>query len=298
MKNIFVIGCGAIGTLVAKLWLAEHTEVKALARTPEAAARLSSLGIEPVMGDLDQSESLSHLPLGGCWIYYFAPPPPKGTTDPRVQHLISALVKMPSPPAGIIYISTSGVYGDHKGGWVNEDTTPAPATDRARRRLDAETRLRTFGKQAGVPVMILRVGGIYGPDRLPVKRLRQGLPVLSLQQSSYTNRIHADDLASACVAAADQGRADRIYNICDDAPSTMTDYFLAVADALGLPHPPEIDMDEARQTMSPAMLSYLTESRRMDNSRMHEELGIVLRYPDLDSGLSGIAADCISVNRP
>lgn len=291
MRRIFVIGCGAIGTAVAKLWLAQQAEVKALARSSESATHLSALGIEPIMGDLDQPESLASLPLGGCWVYYFAPPPSKGDNDPRIHGLVSALKRMPSPPAGIVYISTSGVYGDRQGSWVDEDATPAPLTDRARRRLDAETQLRAYGKRADVPVMILRVGGIYGPDRLPIKRLKQGLPVLNLQQSSYTNRIHADDLASACVAAVKLGRPDRIYNICDDAPSTMTDYFLAVADALGLPRPPEIDMAEARRTMSPAMVSYLTESRRMDNSRMHEELGITLRYPDLKSGLAGITVE-------
>lgn len=295
MKKFFVVGCGAIGTQVAGRWLAQQAKVGAMARSSDAAARLAALGIEPVTGDLDQPASLLRLSLSDHWIYYFVPPPSKGTTDPRMRHFVSALGEMASAPAGIVYISTSGVYGDCKGNWVDEESVPAPVTDRARRRLDAETQLRAYGVKRGVAVMVLRVGGIYGPNRLPVARLRQGVPVLDPRQAPYTNRIHADDLVSACVAVVERGRPDRIYNICDDAPSTMTDYFFAVADALGLPRPPQVSLAEAQQVLSPAMLSYLAESRRMRNQRMHEELGLELRYPDLAAGLTELSSKALSL---
>ncbi len=286
MAPIFIIGCGWVGTQVAGLWLAAGAEVKALARSGESAERLAARGITPVAGDLDRPASLRDLPLDRTWIYYFAPPPGKGATDPRMQAFVAALEQAKTQPCGVIYLSTSGIYGDCQGAWVDEDRQPAPLADRARRRLDAEQLLRGWGRIAGVPVMVLRVGGIYGPGRLPLERLKRGDPVLRQDQSPFSNRIHGDDLATVCVAALERGRADRIYNVCDDAPTTMTDYFFTVADALGLPRPPEIDLAEARRVMSPAMLSYLTESRRLRNRRLHQELGVHLRYPNLASGLA------------
>ncbi len=281
MNLIFIIGCGDIGLRVACLWQARGIAVQALARSAESAARLSAAGITPVTGDLDDSISLATLPINGATVYYFAPPPGQGETDPRMRAFVAAGLR----PARVVYISTSGVYGDRDGAWVDEDTPPAPATDRARRRLDAETALRTWGRENGVKVNILRVGGIYGPGRWPLERLQAGTPVLREEECGYTNRIHADDLAAICLAVAERGGADRIYNVSDGRNGTMTEYFNAVADRFGLPRPPAITMAEAQQRLSPAMLSYLTESRRMDNRRMLQELGVTLRYPDLADGL-------------
>lgn len=284
MNLIFIIGCGDIGLRVARLWQARGIAVQALARSAESAARLSAAGITPVTGDLDDSISLATLPINGATVYYFAPPPGQGETDPRMRAFVAAGLR----PARVVYISTSGVYGDRDGAWVDEDTPPAPATDRARRRLDAETVLRTWGRETGVRVNILRVGGIYGPGRWPLERLRAGTPVLHEEECGYTNRIHADDLAAICVAAAERGGADRIYNVSDGSNGTMTQYFYAVADRFGLPRPPALTLAQAMQQLSPAMLSYLTESRRMDNRRLLSELGVTLRYPDLASGLKEV----------
>lgn len=291
MSSIFILGCGAVGTLVARQWLARGVGVKALARSRQTASRLTDEGVVSVAGDLDQSSSLRGLPLADAWVYYFVPPPGRGVTDPRMAAFIAALEDEPDPPAGVLYISTSGVYGDCKGGWVDEDSVPAPLADRARRRLDAEQQLRGWGRQAGVKVVVLRMGAIYGPGCLPLARLKQERPVLREELSPYSNRIHIDDLVAVCMAAVERGLPDSIYNVCDDAPSSMTAYFNAVADAFGLPRPPTIDLDEARRVMSPAMLSYLTESRRMSNRRMHDELGIALQYPDLASGLAGFRGE-------
>lgn len=287
MDNIFIVGCGDIGGLVAGKWLETGANVTALVRSEANAIRLQGLGVKTVSGDLDQPESLSELPTAGTILYYFAPPSVQHEGDPRMHHLLDSL-GADNLPRRIVYISTSGVYGDSGGKWVTEETPPNPQTARARRRLAAETILRRFGRETGVAVIILRVGGIYGPARLPLERLQKGLPVLNEAECGYTNRIHVEDLARICIAAAQKGRADNIYNVTDGHPGNMTQYFNAVADALGLPRPPTVSMAEARKLLSPAMLSYLTESRRMDNRKLLRDFGVTLRYPDLASGLRSI----------
>jgi nucleoside-diphosphate-sugar epimerase len=285
LDKVFIVGCGQIGRLVAALYRKRGVPVCALVRRRELAGRGRD-GVEARYGDLDLPSSLTGLPLAGSILFHFAPPPASGEGDPRTAALLAAASA--EPPEAVVYISTSGVYGDRDGAWVDESTPPAPATGRARRRVDAESRLFAWGRECGVRCVVLRVGGIYGPGRLPLDRLRKGLPVVAEAESGFTNRVHAEDLATACVAAADRGAAGAVYNISDGRPGTMTGYFKAVAERLGLPQPPEIGLAEARQRLSPAMLSYLTESRRMDNRRMREELGVVLRYPDLASGLAAI----------
>jgi nucleoside-diphosphate-sugar epimerase len=192
----------------------------------------------------------------------------------------------PRPPRRIVYISTTGVYGDCQGEWVDETRAPNPTADRARRRLDAEEQLRSFGARTGCEAVILRVPGIYGPDRLPVERLRKGLPLLREDEAPWSNRVHVDDLVAACLAAMARGRGGAVYNISDGHPSTMTDYFRRVADALALPRPNEIARAAAGDHIDAGMLSYLAESKRIDNRRMREELGVVLRYPTLAQGLA------------
>lgn len=289
MSDIFIIGCGNIGSLLAANWREHGVRVTALARSEAARRRLQGLGLKTVFGDLDDAASLHDLPLNGTILYYPAPPPPQGNTDPRMHHLVDALSNG-QQPRRIIYISTSGVYGDTAGEWVTEENLPNPQTDRAKRRLDAENTLRDFGRRNAVDVLILRVGGIYGPGRLPVERLKKGLPVLNETECGYTNRIHAEDLVTILMAAGEKGRGDNIYNVSDGQPGNMTQYFNAVADTLGLPRPPSLPMAEAHERLSPAMLSYLTESRRMDNRKLLQEFGVRLRYPNLESGLKSVRA--------
>jgi nucleoside-diphosphate-sugar epimerase len=157
--------------------------------------------------------------------------------------------------------------------------------DRSLRRWDAEETLRAWSREAGAELVILRVAGIYGPGRLPLERIRQGLPLAREEDSPWSNRIHADDLVAACVAAMARGEPGRVYNVCDGHPSTMTDYFLRVADAAGLPRPPLVSISEAAGVLSPGMMSYLAESRRLSNRRLREELGVNLSHPDLAQGL-------------
>jgi len=289
MSDVFIIGCGDVGVRVARLVQDRGGQVAALARSDAAAVRLQGFGIEPVPGDLDELASLASLPVAGKLIFYLAPPPGGGPLDTRMRNFCAALERVQAP-ARVVYVSTSGVYGDCGGAWVTEQTPVNPQTSRARRRLDAETVLLHWAKPRGVAVVTLRVTGIYGPGRLPLARLQQGHPVLCEAESPPTNRIHADDLALVCLAAAEKGVDGEVFNVSDGHPGTMTQYFNAVADMLGLPRPPQVTMAEAREVMTPMMLSYLTETRRMDNRRMLERLGITLRYPDLESGLKNVVA--------
>jgi nucleoside-diphosphate-sugar epimerase len=282
---LLIVGCGDIGRRVAALELAAGQRVAALARSEATASALRQRGLEALRGDLDAPASLSGLPAHVPVLYYFAPPPATGEGDPRLSALLAAL-PADALPERAVYISTSGVYGDCGGAWVDEDWPLNPRTDRARRRAAAERALLDWGGLRGVACVVLRVPGIYGPDRLPKERLRRGLPVVDEREAPYSNRIHADDLAQACCAAARRGRAGAAYNASDGHPTTMTDYFQRVADALGLPRPPAIGMEQARRTFSPGMLSFLDESKRLDNRRMLSELGVALRYPDLASGLA------------
>lgn len=287
---IVIVGCGDIGRRVARLELAAGNPVAALARAESSARQLVPLGITPIPGDLDRPDALADLPAAIPVLYYFAPPPPTGTGDPRLEGLLAALPAT-GLPGRVVYISTSGVYGDCQGAWVDETAPLKPQTDRARRRVAAERALLEWGERHGLPCMLLRVPGIYGPGRLPVERIRQGIPVVNADQAPYGNRIHADDLAEACFAAARRGKAGAAYNVSDGHPTTMTDYFLRVADALGLPRPPTISLEEARRTFTPGMLSFLEESKRLDNRRMLGELGVQPRYPDLAAGLPACLAD-------
>lgn len=284
-QRVFIIGCGYIGRRVARAWITRGEKVLALARSEERAQALEALGIKVVLCDLDGKKSLHGLSLENTLLYYFAPPPQKGIHDTRMATLVSSL-KPDAKPARCVLISTTGVYGDHGGAWVDETAALKPKTDRARRRLDAENGLRAWGRKHGVAVIVLRVAGIYGPGRLPEERIRSAIPIVHEAECPYTNRIHADDLVDVCIAAAERGKPDEVYNVSDGNPGTMTQYFNAVADALGLPQPPTISMHDAKHQLSPGMLSYLTESRRLDNSKMLEEFGIQLNYPNLDSGLA------------
>jgi nucleoside-diphosphate-sugar epimerase len=189
-----------------------------------------------------------------------------------------------------VYASTSGVYGDCGGAVVHETRAAQADTARARRRFDAETAVRFLGRSAFVRASILRVPGIYAEDRdggTPRKRLLAGTPVLRVQDDVYTNHIHADDLARACIAALWRGLPQRIYNTNDDTRLRMGDYFDLAADRYGLPRPPRIARDAATAELPLGLLSFMRESRQMDNTRLKRELRLRLRYPTVSDGLHG-----------
>ena len=241
-------------------------------------------GTRHFTGNLDDSSTLQGLPTREAGVIYLAPPPGGGNEESRVRNFCASLAAGEEPKK-VVYLSTSAVYGDCAGALVTEETPANPQTSRGKRRLHGEQLFTAWGKERGVAVVILRVGAIYAPDRLPVNQLQSGQPVLREEDAQPTNRIHAFDLARICLAALERGKDGDLFNVSDGSPSTMTAYFNAAADRLGLPRPPQVTWEEARQIMSPLMISYFSESRIMDNSRMLSELGITLRYPDLEAGL-------------
>ncbi|HEB57767.1 MAG TPA: SDR family oxidoreductase [Gammaproteobacteria bacterium] len=290
MFDVTIVGCGDIGLRVARRWQERGHRVTACSRSAERLAQLAAAGLSTCALDLDVPPAAAPTPpLADTLVYYFVPPPADGQSDPRmacfIDHLEGALIRGQRPWA-VVLLGTTGIYGDQAGRLVNEDTPPNPQTDRGRRRLDAETRLRDFGHRHGITVVTLRVGGIYDRERLPLARIRRGTPLLHEHLAPQTNRIHADDLAAVCVAAGEKARADAVYNVSDGQDSNMTEYFFTIADCLGLPRPPTVDWDEAETLLSAGMLSYLRESRRLDTRRMREELGVELGYPDLRSALA------------
>lgn len=286
-KNVVIVGCGDIGLRVAKIWKNQGKSIFGLVKSEESLNSLRQQHIHAFSADLDDLSTLNdfHVELfKQSLVYYFAPPPANGVEDSRMANFVKSL-DLDNTPAQIIYISTSGVYGDQQGKLINEQTPANPQVDRAKRRYHAELQLAILSKISSVAVTILRAGGIYGPGRLPLQRLKDQVPMLHEHLSPQTNRIHADDLARVCVAAATAKAAGEIYNVSDGTNSNMTEYFNTIADFCGLDRPPLVDWDEAEKTISKGMLSYLKESRKMDNSKMLNELDVELIYPTLKDGL-------------
>ena len=285
---MLILGCGQIGRRVARHYLNRGECVLGVVHSAESAASLERDGIPAIMLDL-ASASAADLSAAGKRVFHFAPPPSRGIQDLHTRRFVSGIAQGRNPKR-LVYISTTGVYGNCDGAWVDETRPPRPAADRARRRWDAEQTLRGWSITSGGELLILRVAGIYGPGRLPLERIRRGLPLVREEEAPYSNRIHAEDLVRVCIAAMDSGPDDAVYNVCDGEPSTMTDYFFRIADRAGLPRPPVVSLDEAEDQLSPGMMSYMRESRRLTNRRLLEELELELRFPNLEVGLR----DCLS----
>ena len=289
MKRILIVGSGDVAQR-ALPWLTRRFRVYALVRQPEAAAALRAAGALPLIGDLDDRSSLRRLAGLADAILHFAPPPASGEGDPRTKRLLAALGGGKSLPQGVVYISTTGVYGDCGGEQVSETRPLRATTARARRRVDAEARLRRFGRRCGVRVAILRAPGIYAGDRLPLERLRRGDPVLAAEEDVHTNHIHAEDLARLACIALLRAPAGRVYNASDDSGLRMGAYFDAVADAFGLPRPERLSRDAIASRLSPLTLSFMNESRRLDNRRIKRELRVRFAYPTIADGLRAALA--------
>jgi len=280
-------GCGYVGRQVACREIADGGDVCALIRTVDSAAQLAELGIASRQVDFDQDVPVPALQLTGQVLYWFAPPPPNGDQDLRLARALAA-IEPGALPRRIVLVSTTGVYGDCQGEWVNEARPLNPQTPRGQRRVHAEQLAYGFGERHSVPVVALRVPGIYGPGKLPLARLHSGAPVLAPEFSPWSNRIHAHDLVTACLAAARKADPAPVYNVSDGHPTTRADFFFQVADAHGLPRPPTLTRDAADRQLSAEMRSYLAESKRIDNTLMKEDLGVVPDYPNLVSGLSAL----------
>ncbi|MEW6761883.1 MAG: SDR family oxidoreductase [Pseudomonadota bacterium] len=279
--RLLVVGCGDVGMRLLPL-IAPRFRVFALTSQPERREELRAAGAVPIVADLDRSASLGRLRGLADWVLHLAPPQPEGDSDRRTRRLVAALGGVKR----LVYVSTTGVYGDCGGERVLESRKVAPRNARAVRRVDAEGVLRAWALATGTRLAILRVPGIYADDRLPVKRLQQGTPALRLEDDVFTNHIHADDLARIVALALLRGRPGRVVHAVDDTRMKMGDYFDAVADALGLPRPPRLPRAELEAVVSPALLSFMSESRVLDNTRLKRELRVRLRYPDVAAALA------------
>jgi nucleoside-diphosphate-sugar epimerase len=283
--RLLVVGCGDVGMRLLPL-VTRHFRVFALTSQPQRCAELRAQGAVPIVADLDQPESLWRLAGLADMVIHLAPPQPEGEHDRRTRHLVKALGKV----ARLVYISTSGVYGDCGGDLVRESRPVAPSNPRAHRRVDAERVLRKWARDRRTRLTILRVPGIYANDRLPLKRLELGTPALRAEDDVFTNHIHADDLARIAARALLRGLNARVVHAVDDTRMKMGDYFDAVADAFDLARPPRLPRAQLQKVVTPALLSFMSESRRLDNARLKRELRVRLHYPDVAVALARLTA--------
>jgi nucleoside-diphosphate-sugar epimerase len=293
-ERVLVVGCGDVGLRAARL-LRGRVQLLALSSQPDRAEQLRQAGLTPLIGNLDDPQRIARLAGIATRVLHLAPPARVESgawwRDARTTALVRALQRR-SLPQALVYGSTSGVYGDCAGARVAESRAVNPGTARAHRRVDAERAVRWLGR-SGTQVRILRIPGIYAPDReggTPRERLLRGTPALRAEDDAYTNHIHADDLARACVLALWRGGAQRVFHVSDDSDLKMGDYFDLAADLYGLARPPRLTRQEADAQLPPQLLSFMGESRRLDNTRLKRELRLRLRYPTVAVGLRPDAA--------
>jgi nucleoside-diphosphate-sugar epimerase len=283
--RLLIVGCGDIGMRLLPL-VRDRFRVFAVTSQPARRAELRAAGAVPIVADLDRPATLRRLSGLAPWVVHLAPPPQQGDLDTRTRHLTAILPE----GAQVLYVSTTGVYGDRGGQLTPESTPVAPRSARAGRRVDAEQVLRAWGVMAGGRVTILRAPGIYAADRLPIERLQRGTPALAHGEDVYTNHIHADDLARLVALALLRGLPGRTYNAVDDTRMKMGEYFDLVADAFALPRPPRLPRAELERVVSPMLLSFMSESRRLVNTRMKRELRMRLRYPGVEEAVAVMRA--------
>ena len=283
--RLLVIGCGDVGMRLLAL-LRGRFRIYAVTRQADRAEAIRAAGAMPILADLDEPETLARLSRLSRRIVHLAPPQSEGERDLRTRRLIPFL----PPQAYVVYVSTTGVYGDCAGEPVAETRPVHPQNARAVRRVDAERCLRAWARRSHAHLTILRVPGIYARERLPIERLHNGTPALRDEDDVYTNHIHADDLARIIAAALAGGMPNRVYHASDDSDLKMGDYFDAVARAFALPLPPRLARAELRAQVSPMLYSFMSESRRLDNRRIKEELGMRLRYRDVATALEAFTA--------
>jgi nucleoside-diphosphate-sugar epimerase len=285
--NQLIVGAGYVGQRLARCLQAAGGRVHGVVGSVASAEALRAHGILATAWNLDDVDRADAPPTPEILTYLVAPPV-QGTNDPRLSHCLQVV----QPTQRLVYLSTTAVYGDVGGAVVDEETPPAPSSGRGVRRLAAENAARAFAESRGIDWVILRVPGIYGPDRLPLERLARGEPVLAPADAGMTNRIHVDDLVTALQLVAKHPRAaGRIYNVSDGAPCSTSEHFQRVAQLAGLPPPPVVTRAEAEGRISPAFLAYLDESRRLDSSRIRAELGFAPRYADPAEGIRASLPD-------
>jgi len=293
MKNSkhSIVGCGYIGKQLASQLLKKNLTVNAFVNSESSLDECRKKNINAKIINFDTSLPDTAIDTTDSAIIYLVPPPSSGKTDTRITNFLQALDELAlkkQTPKKLVLISTTGVYGNCNGAWVDETAPIKPNADRAYRRVDAEQQTQDFCQQHNIPLVILRVPGIYGPNKIPLARIKSGQPIVSQEDSPFTNRIHAFDLVNICEQALRDKTITGIYNVGDGTPGTMYDYFTGVAKAMDLPLPPTISLADAQQQLSAGMLSYMAESRRISNKKLLKDFSLTLKYPNLQAGLIAI----------
>ena len=283
-QTISITGCGHIGKLLAQQLLNKKIPVTGYVSSESSLAECKNKNVPCKI--INQDKPVSNIDLTEHHVIYLAPPQRSGKTDTRITNYLQAIKK--NKPEKFVLISTTGVYGNCNGDWIDEATPLNPNADRAFRRVDAEQQVQQFCQRLNIPLVILRVPGIYGPGKIPLTRIKSGQAIVNKQDSPFTNRIHADDLVTICEQALLDTEITGIYNATDGNPGTMYDYFMGVAAAMNLPAPPAISLAQAQQQLSVGMLSYMAESRRIDNKKLLQDFDLVLKHQDLQAGLKHI----------
>jgi len=292
MKNIKIIGCGYMGKKIARTLQQKNIKFQCFVKSDISKKNCELAGFDVNELDLDESDlgvnEKNKFSFINSTVAYLAPPQAKGKTDLRMANFVAMLETLSAPPEKIILISTTGIYGDCQGQWIDERRAINPQADRAYRRVSAEIQLQKYCENKPVQYIIFRVPGIYAADKLPLKRIASGEPIVNAADSGFTNRIHADDLSAFCCEALVDDVVSGIYNCCDGRPSTMNDYFMKVADAMKLSRPKEISLLQAQQELSAGILSYLAESKRISNKKLLKHFKTKFKYKNLDAGLENV----------
>ncbi|MFK7795013.1 MAG: NAD-dependent epimerase/dehydratase family protein [Gammaproteobacteria bacterium] len=278
-----IVGCGFLGNHLAAQLVKKQQNPLCVVQSQSSYQQLLKKNLQAIICDLDIPLSIDPgFDLAGKQVYYFAPPSNSDNDDHRIDNFLTRC-KI-NPPSKVVYISTSGVYGDCQGNWVTEENPLAPISTRAKRRVYAEKALLTYCAQHDCDYIILRVGGIYGPGRLPIERLKN-ITVICPEEAPHSNRIHVADLACVCFAAMSNNIQNEVINVADGHSTSMSDYYYKIADFAGLPRPDCVPLSEAEEKLSAGMLSFINESRRLSIEKMNRLLDVEIQFPTLELGL-------------
>ncbi|TWT15092.1 SDR family oxidoreductase [Reyranella sp. CPCC 100927] len=288
-SRLFIFGFGDTAAQLAHEARKSRYTVIGTVRTVDKLRALRDAGHEIVRfasdGPLDApAQALAGITHLLCSI------PPDAEGDPAALAHADDVARHASGLRWIGYLSTTGVYGDHGGAWIDETTPVAPISDRARRRVAAEQQWQALGERLRVPTFIFRLPGIYGPGRSALDQVRAGTARRIARPGQVFSRIHIEDIATTVLASMRQPDASAIYNVADDEPSAQADVVAFAYTLLGLLPPPPVDYADIEASLPPMARSFYAESRRMKNDRIKRDLGVTLAYPTYREGLRAIHA--------
>jgi len=285
-RKLFCFGFGFSAEALARRLRGDRWSIAGTTRTPGKAERLRTQGVVPCIFDGETPMEGAAEALAGTTHLLISIAPQRETGDPVLAHHRSDIAELVPALEWIGYLSTTGVYGNRDGGWVDETSDLAPDTERGRRRLAAETAWRDFGREIGLAPHIFRLAGIYGPGRNQLRGVKEGTARQIIKPGQIFSRIHVDDIAGALAASIARPEEGAVYNVCDDEPAPPQEVVRFAAELLGVPPPPEIPFEEAE--MSPMARSFYMDSKKVDNGRLHALIGGALRYPTYREGLTAL----------